>query len=46
MVPWGTPPVTNLLPDLQPFIEQCTTTREWPEPVSFGGGYTVAVKFR
>ena len=46
MVPRGTPLVTNLLPDLQPFIEQCMTTREWPEPVSFGGGYTVAVKFR
>ena len=43
MIPWGTPLVTNVLPDLQPFITQYTTTKVCPEPVSFGAGYTVTV---
>ena len=43
MISWGTPLVTNVLPDLQPFITQCTTTKVCPEPVSFGAGYTVTV---
>ena len=43
MIPWGTPIVTNVLPDLQPFITQRTTIKVCPDLVSFGAGDAVTV---